>query len=82
MNSTPIHLTRAEHARIEANALAGAFDDHRQTMDPTWPGDLAKEKQLHAAASKAERTARHLEAASAQFRAHADAAIDVTGGQR
>ena len=66
MKYQPIPLTVAEQARIEADALAGAFDDHRAVMDPTNRGHLRREKNLHSAARLAELRARRLEADAAE----------------
>lgn len=75
---SPISLEPIEEARIEANALVGAFDDHRAVMDPTSVADRIRERQLHQAATFAVRIVEALE----RFEAHANQAIDLTGGQR
>lgn len=74
----PLPLTEVEQALITADALIGAFEDHRASMDPTDSDDLLRERKLHGQASDAVRTAKLL----AAFEAHANDAIDLTGGQR
>ena len=75
-------MSRLEEAQIEAEAAIGAFEEHRESMDPTWPGDLAKERELYSAARRAQQRRMHLEWVAANFDAAADQAIVLTGGQR
>lgn len=76
---TPTEIfTEIECAEIEADELAKLFNDHRATMDQTSPVDLLRERQLYAAAWDAAAKVAKLQS----FQAHADQAIDLTGGQR
>ena len=52
---SPIYLDPIEQAQIQADALAGAFEDHRAAMNPTSFADLIRERQLHTAATMSAR---------------------------